>query len=141
MMRIAGHSTPLRVCAAAAAILLAACWTSPTPRKVALADQPRGATVTLHMTDGVVHSGELLAVRDSSLVLLLGERIAVAPLSAVESVTFAPEGTPMSASRPETLLQARSAARFPYGITPTALNVLLQHAGQDIPIELRAGVP
>lgn len=141
MMRMNGSSGPRRVSAAASLLFIAACYTSPTPQKVALADRPLGATVTLRMTDGVVHSGELLAVRDSSLVLLLGERVAVAALSAVESVAFAPNGVPMSAARVETWNHVRGAARFPHGVTPAVLAILLQHAGQDAPIDLRAGAP
>jgi len=141
MMRIPARFDPRRVSAAVCALLLAACWTSPTPRKVALADQARGAAVTLYMTDGVVHSGELLAVRDSSLLLLLGERIAVAPLSAIQKVTFAADGSTMTGQRAQTVNYARRAARFPFGITPAALKVMLQQSGQDAPIELRAGAP
>ncbi|HET9010243.1 MAG TPA: hypothetical protein VFN38_00445 [Gemmatimonadaceae bacterium] len=131
----------LRPCGAALVLLLAACWTSPKPQQVAMSDQQRGASVTLRMTDGVVHSAELLSVRDGGLVLLLGQRVAVAPLAGVASLTFAPAGSPMNAADAKTLEHARGAARFPYGIPPAALTLLLRHAGQDAPIELHAGAP
>jgi hypothetical protein len=127
--------------AAASMFMLVACWTSPKPEQEALADQQRGAAVTLRMTDGVAHSGELLSVRDTSIMLLLGQRVAVAPLSGVASIAFGQYGSPTPAGKEGLLDQARTAARFPYGIPPAALTVLLRQAGQDAPVVLRPGTP
>jgi hypothetical protein len=131
----------LRGLAASSIVVLAGCWTSPKPELVASTDRQRGLTVTLRMTDGVAHTGELLAVRDSSIVLLLGERIAVAPVIGIDRIIFGADGWPVDGNDAGMLEHARSVSRFPYGISPAALSTLLRHAGQDAPVPLRAGTP
>jgi hypothetical protein len=98
--------------------------------------------VMLHMVDGSARTGELLAVRDSSLVLLRNRQVAVVPFSAVAIVDFGEtrlslERTPAA----ELLDRARRASRFPYGITPGAMAALLRSTGQEAPLELRPGAP
>ena len=133
-----------RWCATALAGLVAstACHTSPAPDVVALADSQHGAMVMLHMVDGPARTGELLAVRDSSLLLLRNRQVVVAPLSAVASVDFGETSVRVErTSVAELLERARRASRFPFGITPGAMAALLRSTGQDAPVELRPGAP
>jgi hypothetical protein len=142
MIRFSCNPSSWYASALAGLLALAACHTSPAPDVVALADSQRGAMVMLHMVDGSARTGELLAVRDSSLVLLRNRQVAVVPLSAVAIVDFGEtrlslERTPAA----ELLDRARRASRFPYGITPGAMAALLRSTGQEAPLELRPGAP
>jgi hypothetical protein len=143
MMRLSGLSTSRRTSALACLLVLTACYTSPAPHVVALADSQRGAMVMLHMTDGSARTGELLAVRDSSLLLLRNQRVVTAPLSSIVSMDLGDTRLAVAQrERPRDLLErVRDASRFPYGITPAAMSALLRSTGQDAPTELRAGVP
>jgi hypothetical protein len=124
-------------------LALPACYTSPAPRAIALADPQRGASVTLHMTDGSARTGELLGVRDSSLVLLTNQRVVIAPLYTITSMDLgnARLAVVRGEGSRDLLDRARDASRFPYGITPAAMAVLLRSTGQDAPTELGPGVP
>ena len=134
----------MRACAAAWLLAGTACYTSPRPEEVALADPQRGGMVALFMNDGTERKGELLTVRTDSFILMLDGRVAVAPLSAVRTVGFdgepleVIEGGRMSARLMDV---ARAASRFPFGITPPAMATLLKRSGQDAPIELGPKAP
>jgi hypothetical protein len=133
--------------AAALLAALAGCATSPAPRRAATHDVPRGASVVLDLVDRRRHAGELLALRDSSLVLLLPtNRVAVARVADVGRVDWGN----YSASgdfgarvwtTPQLQAHVRSASRFPFGLPDAALRTLLAGLGQAAPDTLRAGAP
>ena len=126
-------------------LALTACVsTSPAPHVVALADTQHGIDVTVRMLGGEEHRGELLSASDTAFVLLLSQRVAIARLAAVHSVDFgdaSPDLVERGTFSADVLDRARGSARFPFGIPPRAMTMLLQRAGQDTPLELRAGVP
>ena len=122
-----------------------ACRTSPEPRRAAVDDSPRGASVVVHLTDRRRLAGELLAVRDSSLLLLLpGNRVAVGRVADVDRVDLGTFGWSRQLDRnaltsPGGLERARQASRFPYGLPDPALRAMLARFGQTSPDTLRAG--
>lgn len=103
----------------------------------------RGGDVALVLADGRERSGELLAVDDSSFVILDQRRVVVASRAAVYRVEFGLTridlpGNGLSAKDRETL---KRRSRFPYGMSATALNALLVDSGQLEPEVLSAGRP
>ena len=122
-----------------------ACRTSPEPRRAAVDDSPRGASVVVHLADGRRLAGELLAVRDSSLLLLLpGNRVAVGHVADVDRVDLGTFGWSRQLDRnaltsPGGQERARQASRFPYGLPDPALRAVLARFGQASPDTLRAG--
>jgi hypothetical protein len=89
------------------------------------------------MTNGSEHYGELLEVRDSSVVILTKGRLAIGKYSdivrmefgAFKSDAFAPTSWPSAA----VLVRAKRVSRFPYGITAPAMSVLLREGSQTAP--------
>ena len=138
------YSAALAGATFAGAALLAACYTSPAPQTFPHATSPYGASVTLWLVDGRKVRGELLALEDTTAMLLAREtgRIAVArppvirsiEFSVVDVVRFAGSGLP----RRRELEQARLRARFPYGMSPAVREALLAKAGQAAPDTLVA---
>ena len=144
---LAGAARRLAVAAAllAAATAPTACHTSPPPEQYTPARDPRGVGGTLTMQDGRTVAGELLAVDDSSFVMLAGRRVGVARFGAVRRAAFAHLG-PVSRSSggrptPQMLERARLLSRFPFGIPPAAMTALLADAQQAAPDDLAAGPP
>lgn len=126
-----------RVLALACTVTLTACMTSRPAARVANEHGQRGALGTVRMTNGNEHSGELLEVRDSSVVILTGGRLAIGKYSDIvrmefgefKSDTFQPMSRPSAAL----LVRAKKVSRFPYGITAPAMSVLLREGGQTAP--------
>jgi hypothetical protein len=120
-----------------------ACKTSPHPQQAARADTPRGASVGVHLLDGQRHVGELLAVQDSSLVILLpANRVAVGRFADVGRVDWGDYASSRNVSTsvwrsPTLRQQGLSASRFPYGLTQPAWRTLLARFGQTSPDTLR----
>jgi hypothetical protein len=143
MMRLSALPTARRASALACLFVVTACYTSLAPHEVALADSQRGTMVMLHMADGSARTGELLAVRDSSLVLLRNQRVVTASLSSIASIDLGDTRLDIAQGERthDLLMRIRDASRFPYGITPAAMAALLRSTGQDAPTELRAGMP
>ncbi|MEP7384368.1 MAG: hypothetical protein ABI910_22010 [Gemmatimonadota bacterium] len=105
-------------------------------------DTHRGEIATVHMINGTAHTGELLGVRDSSIVLLLGDRLALDALAdiAAVSVGSAPSRK-IAMGTSETLTKLARASRFPFGITSSALSALLEQAKQSTPDTLATRTP
>jgi hypothetical protein len=123
------------VVAVGATLVSAACiHTSPDPRDE-VRDLVHGSGYELRLKSGERFYGELLAVTDSTYVVRIDRRIAIAPMSMVTSLGFGwqeiatPSGELWAGDR-ETL---RRHSRFPYGITPTAMAGLLRASGQASP--------
>lgn len=127
------------------ATTLTACLTSPPPSTVAKDDPQRGAFGSVYMSDGTQHSGELLALDDSSIVLLTRDRVAIGTLSRMNRLYFDGfETSDVGAERrlsAGTLREGRQASRFPYGITPPVMARLLDNAKQTVPARLEAMTP
>ena len=129
---------------AASALLatLIACKTSPNEHDYIPAAEPAGIRGDLTTTfDRNALRVELLAVDDSSYVVLARDRVTVAPFRVVRKAVFEPIGTttrdgrgPSSDHRD----QLKYASRFPYGISPAVMERLLQRSGQQRPDNLSA---
>lgn len=134
-----------RSCAVAWLMMQSSCMTSPTPRHVATTDTHRGVSVIVHMIDGPEHYGELLAVHDSSIVVLTKNRIAIGPFADIRGVTVGNVGpTDFTTGRfplETSLGKMAPASRFPYGIAASSMMVLLVSTTQSAPADLRTFVP
>jgi hypothetical protein len=116
------------------AATLTACLTSPSTTTAVREDNQRGTIGGVRMNNGTEHYGELLALDDSSVVLLTNNRVAVGALSHVVRLTFddldvrdvaVNHGLQWSELR-----KGQELSRFPYGITPSAMSLLLANAKQ-----------
>jgi hypothetical protein len=131
-----------RLLAAALVATLTGCKTSPSVDDYFPATEPSGIRGDLVTTvDPGLLRVELLAVDDSSYVVLSRDRVAVAPFRIVRKAVFEPIGTttrdgrgPSSSHR----AQLKYASRFPYGIPPAVMSQLLQRSGQPRPDDLSA---
>lgn len=134
MTRLRHFPTHSRRWATALLVLCAACYTSASPRRAANFNAQKGETVTVHLTNGRSRVGELLGVRDSSLVLLVENRVVMGRLADVGDVAF--ERTPWRSIRPGTSAAVERIARvsrFPFGVTESALTELLVQTKQTAP--------
>ena len=75
-------------CAVVVSFLLSACFTSRPPARVAAADDQRGASGTVLMTNGTQHYGELLAIEDGAIVMMVGQRVATGAFPDISRVAF-----------------------------------------------------
>ena len=140
-------SAPARVATRATllCLLAVACYTSVPPEKFAPAVGPRGAVGQLTLARGPRRYVELLELRDSAFVLLVGDRVAIAPFRVVRGLALAQIGDvtfPFEPPRPSARQQLRMASRFPHGMPAPALAELLAASGQPAPDDLSApGTP
>jgi hypothetical protein len=129
----------------AASVLLAtlsACSTSPSPHDYLPAVEPSGirGDLTTTFTRGALRV-ELLAVDDSSYIVLSRDRVAVAPFRIVQIAVFEPIGTTTRGGRGPSSghrSQLKYASRFPYGIPAPVMARLLEKSGQQRPDDLAA---
>lgn len=122
------------------AVSLSGCTTSPAPSAFLPALTPRGESGLLDMMSGQTYSVELLAVRDSSVVILRGQRVGVAFFRDIRGASFGEFSFgQFGQQRPslKTIEKGRAASRFPYGIAEPALKALLEHAHQTVPDTVR----
>lgn len=112
-----------------ALLLLAACMVGTSGRSYAPARGPAGATVTLELQGKRVVVGELLAVEDTTLLVLQQEQLIRVAIATIESgkapkISFA--GRSMSAATHERL---RLVSRYPQGVSAELEARLLQAYG------------
>jgi hypothetical protein len=115
-----------------------ACHTSPPPRKVPQATSPLGERVTLALPERT-YVGELLAVTDSTVILMIDNRVALARGSAVLRVVgpgFALTFDRGAKDYYQQLDRARHGSRYPYGISPEVFARLLAATSQSAPFDL-----
>jgi hypothetical protein len=127
------------------ATTLTACMTSPSTTTAAREDDQRGTVGSVYMNNGAEYVGELLALDDSSVVLLTQNRIAIGALSHVARLEFddfdarnVAYNRGLSAAA---LQKGKELSRFPYGITPSAMALLLANAKQKTPARLEVMAP
>lgn len=136
---------------ASAALLLllvapAACMTSSSPAVVARRDDGKGTVATVLMRSGVQHTGELLAVDDSTVTLLVRERVGTGRLADVATIWIDVDQPTQLVVRDnawsaDRMRRARLWSRFAYGMTPAAWAALLASTAQAAPAPLDAPIP
>jgi len=118
-------------------VVAAACYTSPKPEHYPPANTPNGVRGEIELQNGRRVDAELLEVRDSAYVVLVGERVGIAPYWAIRSASFAHQDwvgagrfrSPNASTRE----RLRYASRFPFGIGDAALAALFRVGGQTAP--------
>jgi len=104
----------------------------------------RGGMVTLLLTDNRQRAGELLALDDSSFVILDGRRVVVALRPAVRRIdfgAFARIDIPVTGMTLRDRQNLTRRSRFPYGMSTEAMAALLKDAEQREPEVLRVSRP
>jgi hypothetical protein len=125
--------------------MLTACKTSQSALVVAREDQQRGAVGNVYMNDGRQFIGELLALDDSTVVLLTGGHIAIGALPRVARLAFDDFETtdvgPRHRMSPRTLAEGKRASRFPFGTIEHIMASLLVAMKQTSPDRLESMTP
>ena len=121
--------------------LLAACAVGTTGGSYEPAKGPAGARVTLEVTDHREVVGELLAVEDTSLLVLQERQLVRVPLPLIASgnapkVSFT--GPTLMARRDESRERLRLISRYPQGMNPELEARLLEAYGQSRVLEVDA---
>jgi hypothetical protein len=118
--------------------VIAACYTGPSAESFAPARGPRGVAADLRIerqAGGGRLKGELLAVQDTSLLVLREERVVLVPLRAISIGSFRQVGSAIARGRITTRERdaLRQVSRFPDGLSDAALARLLQAHNQSTP--------
>jgi hypothetical protein len=103
------------------------------------ATSPFGEPVSVTLTNRQSFTGELLAVTDSSLILMVRDRVAFARAGSIARARlrgFGLEYTNGARPSSRSLERARRSARFPYGVSPEVMAVLLGRTSQSAPDDL-----
>ena len=107
------------------------------------ARSPHGITLTIIGWTGIRFQGELLALSDSGLLMLVDERVAFVYADAIEQVRTAPGATGFFVGDGD-LRNSKSAqrliplSRYPAGISAPVLRQLLNACSQEVPEPVRA---
>ena len=112
---------------------LLGCRVGQSAEKYPPAKTPLGVEATLVLIHQMF-SAELLAVRDSEIVVLHGKQVTLVPYSAIRRGTFAHQSVTITGQHPPTvasLARLRLLSRFPQGISPELERRLLAAYGQD----------
>ena len=121
-------------------VMIVACYTSPKPQAIAQATSPFGARGTITLAYGRTYEGELLAITDTSVVMLVDERVSSVRAAAILKLTLPAVGdVDYKAGRAlsdKRLAQARRLARFPYGLSADVTAALLAKSSQTSPDDL-----
>lgn len=107
------------------------------------ARSPHGITVTISGWTGIRFQGELLALSDSGLLMLVDERVAFVYADAIERVRTAPgaegffviDGDLRNSESARRLIPL---SRYPAGISGHVLGQLLNACSQELPELVRA---
>jgi len=113
--------------------------TGPGPDDYPPAHTAAGLSATLVMATSRV-DGELLAVRDSALMILTRDRVVLVPFTTIDSGTFVDSRvTIRHGQKPvwDDFESIRLLSRYPQGIPPEALRRILANKGQDDLVFLR----
>jgi hypothetical protein len=140
MMRVSSK-VPLPLLAiVAGALMTLSCYTSPKPQAIREATNPYGARGTVTLSFGRKFEGELLALTDTSLVMLVDGRVATVRTSAMSELVMPMAGVLKYAGgrapSSKQLERARHMMRYPYGIQPGVMAALLAKSAQQAPDDL-----
>lgn len=116
------------------------CMTSRPPQSEPRATTPYGETASVTLVGGRRFDGELIAVTDSSWILMVNQQVATVRHAALRFVFIKSIGF-MSMSKgpsPAQLKRAGDAARFPRGAPAGALAIILAKTGQTEPVNLES---
>lgn len=96
------------------------------------AKQPAGVAVTVWLKGGATGQGELLAVQDTALVVLVQDTVTLVPFRVLQAGRFSQVGE-LTETPPTTdfARNLRLVSRFPQGLTPELLPRLLAAYGQS----------
>jgi len=121
-----------------AAALLSGCPVGPNVESVGPAARPQGTALSVTYSQDAresIANGELVAVRESGLLVLAPEGLTLFNYTAISQANFTEVlgGDQLRGSPPSEEERARVArfARYPFGITDTQLDLLLEALGQD----------
>jgi hypothetical protein len=115
------------------AAVVSACFTGPAVESFRPAMSPRGVEVTVFVRGrGGTASGELLEVRDTALLVMRFERVALVPAAEIRRISargyFVPRTRP--ALNAGARARLRLVSRYPAGLSEEALRQLLASTGQ-----------
>lgn len=113
--------------ALSAALLLAACYVGSSAKRYAPAQGPAGAAVTLNLPGDRKVGGELLAVEDSTLLLLEERQLVRVDIAAIKSLRGPSISTRILSD--EMRGRLRLISRYPQGVPPELEAALLQAYG------------
>jgi small nuclear ribonucleoprotein (snRNP)-like protein len=113
------------------ALLLAACMVGTSGREYAPARGPAGITVSLELAGDRLVRGELLAVEDSTLLVLQEEELVRVTLAAIHSGKAPKISFTGATLTPRTRERLRLVSRYPQGVPAELEERLLQAYGAD----------
>ena len=111
--------------------LLGACYVGTSARNYAPAKGPAGAMLELDLEGARKAGGELLAVEDSTLLLLVGRNLVRLPMSQVKHGRAPKLSFSRDDLRGEKRYRLRLISRYPQGLTPELEARLLEAYGAD----------
>jgi hypothetical protein len=132
MLRVKSVTGTLLVLIAACAG--SACYVGMSAGKYRPAQQPAGVSITM-ITPAGKAAGELLAIRDTGVIILIGQKVHMVPYTAILSSDIDQTSSSYAISNraaPNADVQThlRLLSRFPQGLTAELLGQLLQAYGQ-----------
>jgi hypothetical protein len=121
------------IAAVGASMLVAACRVGPAVETYTAARNPEGVRIDARTEEGSL-AGEIIEVRDTALVALVGGRLVLVPWEALRNLRIT--GLPTIPMRghwltPEHRAAVRQLSRFPQGMTPEIQARFLAHLGQS----------
>jgi len=129
-----------RVAAVLAVLSVVACSYGPKVTRFDPAIGPRGVSTTFATGSREQHSGELLEVRETGLLIGTEKSILFVPYEALQSASFKDMGLKLGGGRLPSVQQRdtlRLVSRFPQGLSPPLLQQLLEGRGQSEPRQVR----
>jgi hypothetical protein len=119
---------------AALALLITGCAIGPRVENFKPALQPAGIDAAMRLDTRASLRAELLDVQETGLVVLNGRKVTLIPYTSILSTTFPQTSIRIEArTAPSTRTreQLRLLSRFPQGLTPALLNLLLAAYQQE----------
>ncbi|MEJ7809938.1 MAG: hypothetical protein WKG32_05900 [Gemmatimonadaceae bacterium] len=111
-----------------------ACATGPSVKSFEPATNPSGMQLSLRLRNDSEIVGELLEARDTALLVLARDKVALVPATALRGIRATRDRYPLRyrGGRLDAalLLRLRPVSRFPAGLSAVALGRLLTHTGQ-----------
>ena len=112
-------------------LALVGCFVGPSAKNYAPARGPGGAIVALVLSGSRELQAELLAVEDSTLLVLRGRELVRVAVAAIESVKAPKVSFNRSTLRGDTRERLRLISRYPQGVAPELEARLLEAYGRS----------